>query len=103
MKKRYSLFILIIVFGFISIGTTAYAIHDEWNCGNLTVKKRVHSFKVLEHCGEPVSKENIGHNGAHNSGATREEWVYGPDAGYYYVVYITAGVVEKVESFRHDD
>ena len=34
---------------------------------------------------------------------TREKWVYGPYSGYYYVIYMKEGVVEKVESVRHDD
>jgi len=98
MKKLTILLITIIAFGLILIGTTAYA--DHYKCGNLTVKKGVHAFIVLKHCGEPVSKEDIGHGSAHRSGATREKWVYGPKTGYYYILHIKAGVVDKVETVK---
>lgn len=96
MKKLTKLLITIIAFGFLSVGATAYA--DHYKCGNLTVEKGVHAFLVLKHCGEPVSKKVVGKNSY--SGAFREEWVYGPEAGYYYVLHITAGTVEKVELVR---
>ena len=103
MKKLMIFLILAISIGFTFYNTTVYATDTQWRCSNLFVKAGVHSFKVLEHCGEPKVKEDIGYSGSQNTGVTREKWVYGPYSGYYYVIYIKAGVVEKVESVRHDD
>lgn len=103
MKKLTTLFTIIISLGFIFFESTVFADDSVWQCGNLFVGKGVHSFKVIKHCGEPILKEDIGHSGSHDSGATKEKWIYGPYSDYYYIVYIKAGIVEKVESSRHDD
>ena len=103
MKKLTIFLTLFISMGFSYFNTTVYATDVQWRCSNLFVKAGVHSFKVLEHCGEPKIKRGIGYSGSQSAGVTREKWVYGPYSGYYYVIYMKAGVVDKVEPVRHDD
>jgi hypothetical protein len=64
-------------------------------CGNLFVEPGVTSIEILASCGEPILKEVLGEGG--RSGAIEERWTYGPKAGYYYLLYFKAGVLEKVE------
>ena len=74
-----------------------------WRCGNLFIEKGVDSFQVLKNCGEPISKEVVGNTESGELGEPGliiEKWVYGPEAGYYYILYIKGGVVDKVESER---
>jgi hypothetical protein len=72
-----------------------------YRCGNLLIEKGVDSFQVLQFCGKPTSKEVIGRTDAGESGGNDlvlEKWIYGPENGYYYILYMKAGVVDKVES-----
>lgn len=94
MKKQITIcFLVVFVSGFIS---TAQA---QFRCGNLFVKEGVHTEQVLEHCGEPVTREIVGKT----AGALEliiEKWTYGPIAGMMYVLYFKAGVLERVDSYR---
>ena len=85
--------------------TVALASADQqesgYRCGNLFVEKGVDSFQVLKNCGEPASKQVLGGTGDGEEGGTGlivEKWVYGPEDGYYYILYIKDGVVDRVES-----
>lgn len=100
MRKLITLLTIIISIGFLTYESSVFADNYEWRCGNLFVGKGVHSFKVLEQCGEPTFKEELGQSGTQNSGNKKEKWVYGPYADYYYVVYIKSGIVEEVISIK---
>ncbi len=100
MKNLLFSIAILISFLTLSLKTNAFADNFEWKCGNLFVGKGVHSFKVTEYCGEPNMKEEIGHFGKHKNSVTKEKWVYGPYSGYYYVIYLKAGLVDKVESIK---
>lgn len=94
MKKKIAIFfVAIFVLGFISIAQA------EFRCSTLFVKEGMHSEQILEHCGEPVSREVVGKTG----GALElliEKWTYGPMGGVMYVLYFKAGVLERIDSYR---
>ena len=94
MKKRIAIcFLAIFVFSFIS------SAQAQFRCYNLFVKEGLHTEQVLEHCGEPVSREVVGTTG----GALElviEKWTYGPDAGMMYILYFKAGILERIDSYR---
>ena len=100
MKKLIFSIAIFIPLLVLSLKTSVFADNYEWKCGNLFVGKGVHSFKVTEYCGEPNLKEEIGHFGKHKNNVTKEKWVYGPYSGYYYVIFLKAGLVDKVESIK---
>ena len=100
MKNLLFVITILISFLTLSLKTTAFADNFEWKCGNLFVGKGVHSFKVTEYCGEPNIKKIIGSPHKDKNTLLKEKWVYGPYSGYYYVIYIKAGLVDKVESIK---
>ncbi len=102
--------ILIVLMSMVFLtATVLFAAEEEedvgWRCGNLFIHEGIQSFEVLQSCGEPNSKEVVGyaeHGGDDegDAGLVIEKWLYGPDAGYYHVLYFKAGVLEKVEAVK---
>ncbi len=74
----------------------------SFRCGNMFVKEGASSVAVQASCGEPVSKEDLGYRMGKKrkkgAGKKLEKWVYGPQAGYYYVIMIEGGTVVSVEA-----
>lgn len=68
----------------------------SFRCGTDIVKPGDKSFQVLQRCGEPNVKERL--TGTSDFQAYR--WVYGPDAGVYYVLTFWADVLKKIEFYR---
>ncbi len=97
MKKI--LFITVLLLLLTATFATAADEDTGWRCGNLLIEQGVQSFEVINNCGEPNSKEVVGHTQAGDSGEGGliiEKWIYGPEAGYYYILYFSAGVLQKV-------
>jgi hypothetical protein len=68
-------------------------------CDNFSVRQGVHAEEVLHHCGEPVSKSE-GELRGKRGGRSIEKWIYGPEAGYLYILYFSNGVLEEIEEKR---
>lgn len=66
-----------------------------FRCGNTSVREGVDSAKVFISCGEPIYKENLPYMDSYV-----EKWIYGPLAGYYYIIYFESGKCIKVEEKR---
>ena len=94
MRKIFMVCIAVIfLFGFV---ITATAQDTSWRCGNLFVEEGVHSAQVQYNCGDPFSKEKS----YIDSYGEVEKWIYGPDAGYFYVLYFYVGKLVKLEGVR---
>ena len=67
-----------------------------FRCGNLVMRDGLEKLQVLANCGEPVASERsyIDRYGE------VEKLIYGPDAGYYYVLFFYVGKLIEVESIR---
>lgn len=104
--KRTRLLVMILVFalGFSMAVAPATVMADSFllsldssfRCGNLVMREGLEKLQVLANCGEPMANERsyIDRYGE------VEKLVYGPDAGYYYVLYFYVGKLIKVESIR---
>jgi hypothetical protein len=68
----------------------------NFRCGNLIITEGLEKLQVLANCGEPVASER---SYVDRYGEV-EKLVYGPDAGYYYVLYFYVGKLIEVESIR---
>jgi hypothetical protein len=71
-------------------------------CGNYLVSVGDLKIKVLDRCGEPISKEEIGLNShKHRRGKNirfLEQWIYEFHHGYYDVLTFKGGKLVKIES-----
>ena len=65
-------------------------------CDNFSVTTGVHAEEVEAYCGEPVSKSE-GELKGRRGGRAVEKWIYGPEAGYIYILYFSNGVLEEIE------
>jgi hypothetical protein len=92
-KILFGCIVVIFLFGFVS---TANAQATSWRCGNLFVEEGVHSAQVQFNCGEPISKEKS----YVDSYGEVDKWIYGPDAGYFYVLYFFVGKLVRLEGVR---
>ena len=66
-----------------------------FRCGNLFVKEGTDSAAVFTRCGEPIYKEQLPYDESYI-----DKWIYGPRAGYYYILYFEAGKCIRVEEKR---
>ena len=72
------------------------SLDTSFRCGNLVMRDGLEKLQVLANCGDPVASERsyIDRYGE------VEKLIYGPDAGYYYVLYFYVGKLIEVESIR---
>ncbi|HHP7235798.1 MAG TPA: DUF2845 domain-containing protein [Desulfobacterales bacterium] len=68
----------------------------SWRCGNLLMEEGIDKLQVLSNCGEPVAVEKT----YIDQYGEVEKLVYGPDAGYYYVLYFYVGKLVAMEEIR---
>lgn len=79
---------------------------DSWRCGTKLVTPGDLALQVREKCGDPVSEEVIGYTlrSVHRDGIEREykieQWVFGPEQGYYYVLKFEAGRLRDIDRVR---
>lgn len=91
MKKRFACLIGLLV-GLSSVSPVSAAMR----CDNFFAKPGVQSEEVLAHCGEPVSKSE-GELRGRRGGRAVDKWIYGPEAGFIYILYFSNGVLEEIE------
>lgn len=79
---------------------------DTWRCGTKLVTPGDLAIQVREKCGDPVSEEVIGYTlrSIHRDGIEREfkieQWIYGPEQGYYHVLKFEAGRLRDIDNVR---
>ena len=99
MKKAP--FIPVIIGSIIALAAmTASA--ETMRCGSDFIQVGDSAFIVIQKCGEPVSKNQIGYtiNDSQKRELVVEEWIYGPQKRYYYIVTVTGGKVSEIRSER---
>ena len=98
-KKIARLIIMILLF----LIFTVSALHafSSFKCPNYFTTIGDYNFKVLNSCGEPISKEITGYvlkNGKRE--LKIEVWIYGPKNGWYYQLTFEGGKLVAVEGIR---
>jgi hypothetical protein len=85
---------------FLAIGICGAS--GSMRCGNSYVKAGDRTFQVQERCGAPKSKQTVGYTIDDNKKRELliEEWVYGPEGGYYFTITFIGGQVSQVSSQR---
>jgi hypothetical protein len=105
MKKTFiiglTMFILVTFLMFIHLqvshaGTFNPSIGTGFRCGNLLMKEGLQKAQVVYNCGEPFMTEKS----YVDSYGEVDKLTYGPDAGYFYVLYFYVGKLIGVEEFR---
>lgn len=80
-------------------------------CGTQLVTEGNLALQVRDKCGDPVSEEFIGYTlrpnrAANPDGATYqrefkiEQWIYGPEMGYYNVLTFEGGRLTRIEHIK---
>ena len=77
-------------------GSLRAEVTTGFRCGNLMMKEGLEKMQVLYNCGEPLSQEK---SYVDRYGGV-EKLFYGPDHGYFHVLYFFVGKLFKVESIR---
>jgi hypothetical protein len=95
MKCLSSILVLLFL---VTCATPAFALR----CGSDLVQEGETKFEVLLKCGEPTSYEIIGYTVTSDGERELkiEQLIYGPWAGYYYLIEIEGGRVEEIDSFK---
>jgi hypothetical protein len=88
--------LIIVVFSLVLLLGIAFTAGASMRCGNLIVQEDTNGLEIQTECGEPVSKESF----YIKKYGDVEKWVYGPDAGYMYVIYLFMGKVVEIEKVR---
>jgi hypothetical protein len=89
-----TLWIFLIVLG---LGLSmAIPLSAAMRCDNFSVTPGVHAEEVEANCGEPASKSEGALKGR-RGGRAIEKWIYGPEAGFIYILYFSNGVLEEME------
>ncbi|HET8710808.1 MAG TPA: DUF2845 domain-containing protein [Spongiibacteraceae bacterium] len=81
---------------------------DSLRCGTKLVSPGDLALQVREKCGDPVSEELIGYTlrpARHSAdGLEREykieQWIYGPEQGYYRVLTFEAGRLRDIDNIK---
>jgi len=79
-----------------SAGSFNPSLGSGFRCGNLLMEEGVDKLQVLVNCGDPVASEK---SWIDKYGEV-EKLVYGPDAGYYNMLYFFAGKLIKIEEIQ---
>ncbi len=79
-------------------GTYDVSIGSGFRCGNLLMKEGLQKAQVIYNCGEPFMTEKS----YVDAYGEVDKLVYGPDHGYFYVLYFFVGKLIKVEEVRQD-
>ncbi|MDB6063124.1 MAG: hypothetical protein JWM78_3227 [Verrucomicrobiaceae bacterium] len=80
---------------------------DSLRCGTKLISEGDLAIQVRDKCGDPVSEELIGYTlrgGATGFRGEREfkieQWVYGPEQGYYHVLTFEAGRLHNIDNVK---
>jgi hypothetical protein len=78
-----------------------------WRCGSQLVQTGMLALQVRDKCGDPVSEELIGYTLRGAPPGIRgerefkiEQWIYGPDQGYYHVLIFEAGRLRDIDKTK---
>ena len=85
--------IVVVLALFMSFAAAAAA---AMRCGNLIVQEGTNGIEIQAECGDPVAKERY----FIDKYGEVDKWVYGPDAGYLYVIYLFMGKVVEIEEIQ---
>jgi hypothetical protein len=73
-------------------------------CGTQLIQPGQLAIQVREKCGDPVSEELIGYTLRGAPPGLRgereykiEQWIYGPDQGYYHILIFEAGRLHDID------
>lgn len=95
MQIRIACLVLLVL---LCAGPPAWALR----CGSDLVMEGETKFELIKKCGEPVSVEFIGYKldiyGRRD--LLIEHLYYGPWKGWYYLIELVGGRVNKIDSFR---
>lgn len=73
---------------------------DSFECeSGVVIDLGLHSYEILEDCGEPISREDIGYT----TGDTKlklEKWVYGPIDGKMYHLFFKAAELNRIYIYK---
>ena len=99
--KRYFKWILICVLIAFAVGVSFAG--SSIRCGNNLISVGDLKIKVLDRCGEPISKEEIEldpyrRKGRNSKYRFLEQWIYEFHYGYYDVLTFKGGKLIKIES-----
>lgn len=91
-----------------SLGVSFAAHGESWRCGTKLIAPGDLALQVREKCGDPISEELIGytlrparHSGDGNEREFKiEQWIYGPDQGYYHVLRFEAGRLRDIDNVK---
>jgi hypothetical protein len=77
---------------------------QAFRCGTQLIQTGMLAIQVREKCGDPVSEELIGYTlrgappGLPGEREFKiEQWIYGPDQGYYHVLVFEAGRLRDID------
>lgn len=78
-----------------------------FRCGTQLIQEGMLALQVRDKCGDPISEELIGYTLRGVAPGFRgerefkiEQWVYGPDQGYYHVLTFEAGRLREIEKTK---
>jgi hypothetical protein len=89
-------FLMVIHLQVTHAGTFNPSIGTGFRCGNLLMREGLEKMQVLYNCGDPVVSEKS----YVDAYGEVEKLMYGPDAGYFYVLYFYVGKLIKIEEVR---
>lgn len=106
MHKHFFRLVTIGVASELCLALSAYG--DSLRCGTKLVSTGDLVLQVREKCGDPISEDLIGYTlrPARRSGDGNEreykieQWVYGPEQGYYHVLTFEAGRLRDIENIK---
>lgn len=81
---------------------------DTLRCGTRLIQKDSLAIQVRERCGPPLSQEVIGYTllGTRYANSVRqrefriEQWLYGPERGYYNEIIFEGGRVKEINKIK---
>ena len=69
-------------------------------CGGNMAQVGDYKFEVLDKCGEPDIKEEVGYriDRRGNREMAIEHWIYGPLRGLYYILHFEGATLKRIET-----
>ena len=98
MTRPIRVWFIVIAFLMIFLAGQAFA----FRCGTHLIREGDRRFDVMRKCGEPLSREQLGFTITADKKRELiiEEWVYGPENGFYTVLIFEGGILEEIKSIR---
>jgi hypothetical protein len=80
---------------------------ETLRCGTKLVREGDLAIQVREKCGDPISEELLGYTLRGAPPGFRgereykiEQWIYGPEQGYYHVLIFQAGRLDTIDNVK---